>query len=197
MIAVKPDHVPIARPRSAGGNDALMSARLPGTSSAAPTPCRARAAISSPIDRDRPHHTDAAAKTATPPANTLRRPRIAQRAAGQEQRRQRQRVGFDHPLHLGQRRVERGLQRGKRDVDDGAVDERQARSEDGGGQHPAAAATVRSSVPVRIAASSQGGLTMTAMLSECSVPARSGRITISEGCTSWVSAQRATTDRPG
>src|SRR5437899_9535316 len=38
VIAVKPDHVPMARPRSASGNEALMSARLPGTSNAAPAP---------------------------------------------------------------------------------------------------------------------------------------------------------------
>ena len=32
--------------------------------------------------------------------------KIAQRSAGQEQRRQRERVGFDDPLNFGQRRVE-------------------------------------------------------------------------------------------
>ena len=46
VIALKPDHVPIARPRSFSGNELLMIARLPGTSSAAPNPCAARAAIS-------------------------------------------------------------------------------------------------------------------------------------------------------
>ncbi len=38
VIALKPDHVPIARPRSSPSNVALMIARLPGTRSAAPTP---------------------------------------------------------------------------------------------------------------------------------------------------------------
>ncbi len=46
VIAPKPDHVPIARPRSCSGNELLMIARLPGTSSAAPNPCTARATIS-------------------------------------------------------------------------------------------------------------------------------------------------------
>jgi hypothetical protein len=35
--------VPIARPRSSSGNSVLMIARLPGTSSAPPTPWIARA----------------------------------------------------------------------------------------------------------------------------------------------------------
>jgi len=38
VIAEKPDQVPIARPRSASGNETLMSARLRGTSNAAPIP---------------------------------------------------------------------------------------------------------------------------------------------------------------
>ncbi len=38
VIAVKPDHVPIAWPRLFSSKDLLMIARLPGTSSAAPTP---------------------------------------------------------------------------------------------------------------------------------------------------------------
>src|ERR1700730_17922244 len=38
VIAVKPDHVPIALPRDFSSKDALIIARLPGTSSAAPMP---------------------------------------------------------------------------------------------------------------------------------------------------------------
>src|SRR5229473_5503506 len=38
VIAVRPDQVPIARPRSSAKNDALIRARLLGTSSAPPTP---------------------------------------------------------------------------------------------------------------------------------------------------------------
>ena len=38
VIAVDPDHVPIACPRLFSSNDALMMARLPGISSAAPRP---------------------------------------------------------------------------------------------------------------------------------------------------------------
>ena len=38
VIAVKPDHVPMACPRLFSSNDVPMIARLPGTRSAAPTP---------------------------------------------------------------------------------------------------------------------------------------------------------------
>src|SRR5215813_9326662 len=38
VIAVNPDQVPMARPRLSSGNEALISARLPGTSKAAPAP---------------------------------------------------------------------------------------------------------------------------------------------------------------
>ena len=45
VIAVKADHVPIAFPRLASSKEALMMARLPGTSNAPPMPCAARATI--------------------------------------------------------------------------------------------------------------------------------------------------------
>src|SRR5579862_264828 len=38
VIAVNPDHIPIARPRSFSSNDALMIDKLPGTKKAAPSP---------------------------------------------------------------------------------------------------------------------------------------------------------------
>src|SRR5262249_42120996 len=55
--------------------DALMIARLPGTSSAPPTPCTALAAISCPTPGARPHQTDAMAKMATPVQKIRRRPK--------------------------------------------------------------------------------------------------------------------------
>ena len=38
VIALNPDHVPMARPRSFSEKELLMMARLPGTRSAAPSP---------------------------------------------------------------------------------------------------------------------------------------------------------------
>src|SRR5215470_7734946 len=43
VIAVKPDHVPIALPRESSSKQAVIIARLPGTSNAAPIPCMQRA----------------------------------------------------------------------------------------------------------------------------------------------------------
>ena len=67
--------MPIARPRSALGKLPEISARLLGTKSAPPMPWTARAAISSPGPAARPHHSEAAANTAVPSANTRRRPK--------------------------------------------------------------------------------------------------------------------------
>jgi hypothetical protein len=72
---VKPDQVPIALPRSSPSNDALMMARLPGVSSAPPSPCTARATTSASRDGASPHAIDARANTTVPMANTRRRPK--------------------------------------------------------------------------------------------------------------------------
>ena len=70
----RPDHAPIARARSCAANVAWIIARLPGVSSAAPTPCSARAAMSSGADGASPHSSDASANHTTPITNTRRRP---------------------------------------------------------------------------------------------------------------------------
>ena len=79
-IAEKADQVPIALPRRPGSKQLVMIARLPGTSSAPPTPCRIRAASSMSSDVARPHHKEASANTAVPIANTRRRPNRSPKA---------------------------------------------------------------------------------------------------------------------
>lgn len=69
-----PDHRPTARPRSSRWKEAWMSASEPGVRSAPPTPCNARAAISTPAFGASPHSSEAAANHTTPTTNTLRRP---------------------------------------------------------------------------------------------------------------------------
>ena len=69
-----PDHAPIAADRSSSAKDACKIARLPGVSSAPPTPCRARAAISTPTFGASPHSSEATANHTMPIANTFRRP---------------------------------------------------------------------------------------------------------------------------
>ena len=59
VIDVKPDQVPIARPRSFSGKFALISARLPGTSSAPPIPWRPLATISCRMLGASPHQAEA------------------------------------------------------------------------------------------------------------------------------------------
>src|SRR6266487_2619413 len=79
VMEVKPDQIPIARPRLSGSNEALIIARLPGTSSAPPIPCRERAIINCRILGDRPHQIEASAKTVMPIAKTRRRPKVSPR----------------------------------------------------------------------------------------------------------------------
>ena len=74
VIALNPDHVPIARPRASPSKVAAMIARLPGTRNAAPMPCTARAAINIVGVGARPHRTDASVNTMTPPRKTRFRP---------------------------------------------------------------------------------------------------------------------------
>ena len=75
VMAVKPDHVPMARPRDDSSKVALMIARLLGTRNAAPMPWMKRAIIRYSIFEERPQATEAAANTATPLRKTKRRPR--------------------------------------------------------------------------------------------------------------------------
>src|SRR5580693_1048717 len=74
VIAVNPDHVPIARPRSFSEKLALIRARLPGTNSAPPIPWRPLATMSCRMLGASPHQAEAAEKRTTPTAKILRRP---------------------------------------------------------------------------------------------------------------------------
>ena len=62
---------------------------------------------------------------------------ISQGSADKQKRREQERVSFDYPLHVHDRGVQVLLQRGQRHVHNGAVDERHARSESRGREHPA------------------------------------------------------------
>ena len=115
-----------------------MIARLPGTRNAAPIPCSARPAIERAAPRSRGRtRTDASVKQRDADEKDALAPElIAQRSADENQRAEKQRVGLDHPLDVGDRRVKIGLERGQRDVDDRRIDERHARPEDRGDQRP-------------------------------------------------------------
>ncbi len=139
VIAAQAAQVPMALPRASPSNTLPMMARLAGTSRAAPTPCKARAAISA----SRPgrqaagdgcggEQRDADDEDLAPPEA------VAQRAAHQHQRAQQEQIGIDDPLHLGQPggRIagQVALDGGQGDVDDGAVDKGHGRAQHRGGQ---------------------------------------------------------------
>ncbi len=69
-----PAHSPTACPRSSSRIPALTSARLPGTSAAAATPCTRRATTNHSMVGARPHAIEAIANTISPPTNTALRP---------------------------------------------------------------------------------------------------------------------------
>ena len=72
--APRPDQAPIARPRSAGANEASKIARLPGARSAAPAPCSTRATIRNAAPGASPHAAEATANQTTPIKNIRRLP---------------------------------------------------------------------------------------------------------------------------
>ncbi len=67
-------HVPIARARAEPSNSCTSSASEAGKSIAAPSPCSARAAISSPDDHASAHSADAVLNTISPSTNSRLRP---------------------------------------------------------------------------------------------------------------------------
>ena len=66
-----PAQAPIARPCSSSAKLDRRTARLPGMSNAAPTPCTARAATRAPIEGARPQAAEASANQATPATNVF------------------------------------------------------------------------------------------------------------------------------
>ena len=76
-IADTPAQVPIALPRSSGGNALEMIERVPGIMNAAPTPCTAREATSQPSLGAKPIVADASENTTTPNRNIRRRPKMS------------------------------------------------------------------------------------------------------------------------
>jgi len=75
VSAVQEDQAPTARPRREGSKAAPRIARLAGIRMAAPTPWRARAAMSCPMLCASPHPAEAMAKITIPSAKRRRRPK--------------------------------------------------------------------------------------------------------------------------
>ena len=137
VIALNPDQVPMARPRSFSANELLMIARLPGTSSAAPNPCAGAGGnqLTYAGSKSAPRGRESE-KRDTDQENAASSVVISEGSADKQKRREQERVRFDDPLHVNDRRVQVRLQRRQRHVHNRAVDERHARSERCRGQHP-------------------------------------------------------------
>ena len=125
-------------------------ARLPGVSSAPPTPCSARAAISvstfgaSPHSAEATREPDGADDEDPPPAEP-----VGQRAAEQDERGERQRVAVERPLQPGEVGAQVLADPGERDVDDGRVEHRQAGAEHRRQEHPAPRRLAEADLPRR------------------------------------------------
>ena len=133
IAAIPPQAVqaPIAAPRSRSGNAATMIASELGVSSAPAAPCSARAAISASIVGATAHTSESTPNAADadrehPPLAVD----VAERAADQDQRAEREQVRVRHPLLRRQPAAEVALDRRQRDVDDRPVDRRHAGAED-------------------------------------------------------------------
>ena len=71
--------MPIARPRSAGGNALAMIDSVAGIMNAAPKPCRARPVTSQASLWEKPMNALEAPKATTPMMNVRRRPKMSPR----------------------------------------------------------------------------------------------------------------------
>src|SRR6266542_2587881 len=131
--AVSDDHVPTARPRSRAEKAAPRIARLDGTTSAAPTPCTARARTSAPTSGANAQAAEDAANTATPIVKTRRRPK---RSADENECGEEERVGLDDPLNVRNGGFQALLEHRQRNVDHRPVDEGHARAENRGREDP-------------------------------------------------------------
>ena len=123
-----------------------MRASAPGASSAAATPCSTRKSASWTGDWANAHsalpsgEAGDAEEVDAPAAEP-----VPERTADEDQRGQAEQVAVGDPLQLGQRGVEVGADLAQRDVDDGAVQHRDAGAERDRGQgEPAARRSCRS-----------------------------------------------------
>ena len=76
-----PDHAPSATPRRSRETAALRIVSVSGVTIAAPTPCRARAAMSQSVDGASAASAEAAVKIVTPIMNMRLRPKRSPSAA--------------------------------------------------------------------------------------------------------------------
>ena len=144
-IPVHAVQVPIAAPRSSPLNVDVIVASAAGVSSAPATPCSARATISDvPVPGQRAQERRRAERDHADQEHAPLAEQVAERAADEDQRPERQQVRVHDPLLEGEPAAEVALDRGQRDVDDGRVDEHDRRPEDASRRASAVCASLRS-----------------------------------------------------
>ena len=135
--AETPAQMPIAWPRCRGGNVAVMIESVAGFISAAPMPCTARAPIRKPAFGASPQASDESEKIARPIDEDLApAEHVGELAAGDQQRREDERVAGDDPLELRDRDLQILRDRGQRDVHDGVVEHDHEEAERDSGERP-------------------------------------------------------------
>src|ERR1022692_2310419 len=117
-----PNATPRSLPRKASASSASDTANM----IAPPTPCKARDSWSISVLTAKPHSTDAQVKTTSPTMYTRR----------QQERRQRQGVGINDPLQVGETRLQRLLDIRQGDVHDRDVQQQHEGAEAHRDQRP-------------------------------------------------------------
>ena len=139
-IPVQAVQVPIAAPRSSPLKTTVIVASAAGVSSAPATPCSARAKISASALHASAHRSRGQPERAeADQEDPLAAEEVAERAADEDQRAERQEIGVDDPLLEREAAAEVVLDRGQRDVDDRPVDEHDRRPEDAADERQALA----------------------------------------------------------
>ena len=137
--------VPIAAPRSSPLKTTVIVASAAGVRSAPATPCRrARDDQRRPVRRGRAEDRGDAERDDADQEDPPLPEEVAERAADEDQRAEREQVGVDDPLLEREPAAEVVLDRGQRDVHDRGVDEHDHRPEDAGRRASAACASLRS-----------------------------------------------------
>ena len=130
-IAPHAVQLPIAAPRSSRGNVFTITASELGHEQRAGDALqRARRDQQADARRERAQHRGRAEAADAEREHAPLAVEVAERAADQDQRAERQQVAVDDPLLPGEAAAEPALDRRQRDVDDGAVEQRDARAED-------------------------------------------------------------------
>jgi hypothetical protein len=137
VIALKPDHVPMARPPPLFLEQRREESQAPRHQEGRGDPLgRPRRDQLPRVHREAARHRGQGEPGDTHEEDPAPAEAVPQRAANQEQGGEEQRVRLDDPLHLGHRGPEVRLERGQGDVDRRSVDEGHAGAQDRRRQHP-------------------------------------------------------------